>query len=225
MTDIDAGNQELIDRYLANRLSDAETKLVETRIVGEPAFRREVELTEALRDGLRELQAQGEVAPLLRPRTWMWSRSPFAIAASILALVFGATSYLLYQRLDQSQHDFGPTSSEMIVATLRFERTRSSNAGPDVSWQQAGEATLLELHFDVGLEPAPGYRVFIERIGMGADANLLMAMRAAIGPEGDVSISLHSALLKPGDYRIRLEPQPTASMHQESFVYWLRVGG
>ena len=225
MTDIDAENQDLIDRYLANRLGDAERAMVETRIVGEPAFRREVELTEALRDGLRELQAQGEVAPLLRPRRWMWSRSPFAIAASILALVFGLSSYLLYQRLDQSRQEFRPASDEMVVATLRFERTRSGAEAPDISWQQTEAPTLLEMHFDVGLEPAAGYRVFLEQIDSSGDPILLLATRAAMGPAGDVSISLHSALLRPGEYRIRLEPQPATSTDQEPIAYTLRIGG
>ena len=52
MTDRDQGNQKMIDRYLANHLNDTERELVETRIVGDPGFRHEVELTEALRDGL-----------------------------------------------------------------------------------------------------------------------------------------------------------------------------
>ena len=225
MTDIYAGNQEIIDRYLANRLSDAERELVETRIVGEPAFRREVELTEALRDGLRELQAQGEVAPLLRPRTWVWSRSPFAIAASILALVFGLSSYLLYQQLEQSRREFSPASGEMLVAALRFERTRGGAEGPDVSWRQAAAPTLLDMNFDIGLEPAAGYQVFLEQIGPNRDSTLLLETRAGIGPEGNVAISLHSALLEPGNYRIRLEPLPSASMDQESIVYTLRVTG
>jgi len=225
MTDMDERNQDLVDRYLANRLSDVERELVETRIVGELAFRREVELTEALRDGLRELQARGEVAPLLRSRTWMWSRSPVAIAASVMALVFGLTSFLLYQRLDQPRQDLRAASGELVIATLLFERTRSAQAGPDVSWQRSAAPTLLEMHFDVGLEPAAAYRVLVERIGTGTDATLLLSTRAGIGPEGDVAISLHSALLEPGNYRIRLEPLPSTSMDQESIVYAFRVTG
>ena len=225
MTDIYPGNLEIIDRYLANRLSDAERELVETRIVGEPAFRHEVELTEALRDGLRELQAQGEVAPLLSPRTWMWSRSPIAIAASVMALVFGVTAFLLYQRLDQPQQDLRAASGELVVATLLFERIRSAQPGPDVSWERSAAPTLLEMRFDVGLEPAAAYRVQVEWIGAGPDATLLLATPAVVGPEGGVSISLHSALLEPGNYRIRLEPLPSASMDQESIVYTLRVTG
>lgn len=225
MTDKQQGNQETIDRYLANRLSDAERELVETRIVGDPVFRHEVELTEAMRDGLRELQKQGEVAPLLRPRSWMWRRSPFAIAASVLALALGVTTLLLYQRLESERHELSAAPGELVVATLRFERTRGSQAGPDVTWQRTSAPTLLELRFDVGLETALGYSVLIERVGAGADTTVLMTKAVWISSEGDVSLSIHSALLKPGDYRIRLEPRPASPMHPEPTVYTLRIAG
>jgi hypothetical protein len=132
MTDREQGTQETIDRYLANRLSDAERELVETRIVGEPAFRHEVELTEALRDGLHELQKQGKVAPLLKTRTGIWPRSPFAIAASVMALALGIAALLYYQRLERVRHELAAAPGELVVATLRFERTRGGEAGPDV---------------------------------------------------------------------------------------------
>jgi hypothetical protein len=214
-----------IDRYLASRLSDGERDLVETRIVGDPDFRHEVELTDALRDGLRQLQKQGEVAPLLKPRSWMWRRSPTALAASIAACIFGITSFLLYQQLDRERHELTAASGQMIVATLRFERTRGGHAGPDLSWHRPSAPTLLEMRFDAGLEPAPGYRILIERVGGDVDTTVLMVTSIGTGLDGEVALSVHSALLKPGDYRIRLEPQPASPMNPEATVYTLRVTG
>ena len=223
MTDRDQGNQESIDRYLANRLSDAERELVETRIVGDPGFRHQVELTEALRDGLRELERQGKVAPLLKTRSWMWRRSPFAIAASIMALALGVATLLLYQRLGHDQNDLAATPGTLVVATLRFEQTRGGDDGPDVTWQHTSTPALLDMQFDAGLEPASGYSIVIERIGVNAAAPVLKANAASISLDGVVSLSVNSALLAPGDYRIRLEPQPPGSMQPDPTIYTLRI--
>ncbi len=218
MTDSRQGIHESIDRYLANRLSDAERALVETRIVGDPDFRHEVELTQALRDGLRELQKQGQVAPLLQPRTWMWRRSPIAIAASVLALAIGFGALLYFER----------TASKppaLVVASLQFEHTRGAEPGPDVTWQRSESPTLLEMRFDVGLEPASSYGVLIERAGASADTTVFTAASVGIGLDGQLALSINSALLEPGDYRIRLEPHPASPANPEPVIYALRIAG
>ncbi len=218
MTDSKQGIHEMIDRYLANRLSDTERDVVETRIVGDPAFRDEVELTRALRDGLRELHKQGEVAPLLTPRTWMWRRSPLAIAASVAALALGIGAFVYIER----------TATEpdgLVVASLQFEHTRSAEGGPDVVWQRTGSSTLLEMRFDVGLEPARSYSVLIERVGSGADATVFTAAAVGTGLDGQLALSINSGLLEPGDYRIRLVPKPARPMQMDAIVYTLRIAG
>jgi len=223
MTDRDQGTQETIERYLANRLTDAEREVVETRIVGDLAFRHEVGLTEALRDGLQELQKQGKVAPLLRPRTWMWSRSPYAIAASLMALALGIAALLLYQRLDHARDELAAAPAERTVATLSFVRTRGGVDGPDVTWRRSATPTLLEMQFDVGLEPSEGYQVVIERVNADAETTVVLTAPAGIEAGGEVSLSVQSALLEPGDYRIRLEPQPASPMQSDPTVYTLRI--
>lgn len=218
MTESKQGSHETIDRYLANRLNDAERELVETRIVGDPDFRHEVELTQALRDGLRELQKQGEVAPLLQPRTWMWRRSTIAIAASVLALAIGVGTLLYFER----------TASKppaLVVASLHFEHIRGAETGPDVTWQRTESPTLLELRFDVGLEPAPDYSVLIERTGSGIDTAVFSAASVGTGLDGQLALSINSTLLEPGDYRIRLDPQSPDSDHLEPVIYTLRIAG
>lgn len=228
-------DQRLIDRYLSNRLSGPEQELVETRIVGDADFRNEVELTEALRDGLRQLNSQGEIAPLLAVRSQFWvSSSSFGLAASIVAGLLGITSLLLYERLDQTRQALTAATDELTLTaikhatateTLRFEHTRSGNIAPDVSWAHPSTPTLLALRFDVGLEPAASYRVLVERLATDTDTAIVIAAPAAIDADGEVAITVHSALLRPGDYRIRLEPQISTSAQQEPIVYTLRVAG
>lgn len=216
MTDISLEDRDLIDRYLAKRLTETEVFVVETRIVENPEFRNEVELTEALRDGLRELQSRGEITPLLSHRHARWRHPRFALAASVAAVALGAASFLFYQRLDNG-------SREVVIASLRFEHTRGADAGSDVMWQQNGAPTRLQMQFDVGLEPAAGYRVVIERMTDGAAVQVL-DLAAAMAPDGGASIAVDSALFEPGDYEITLKPQPPAEM-QEPVVYALRIAG
>ena len=218
MTDSRQGTHETIDRYLANRLSEAERELVETRIVSDAEFRHEVELTQALRDGLRELQKQGEVAPLLRPRTWMWRRAPFAIAASVLALAIGVGALLYFERT-------ATKPAPLVVASLQFERTRGAEPGPDATWQRTQSPTLLEMRFDVGPAPAPSYSILIERTGTGADTTVFTAASVGIGLDGQLALSINSTLLEPGDYRIRLEPQPASAANPDPVIYALRIAG
>lgn len=227
-------DQRLIDRYLSNRLSGPEQELVETRIVGDADFRNEVELIEALRDGLRQLNSQGEIAPLLAVRSQFWVSSSFGLAASIVAGLLGITSLLLYERLDQTRQALTAATDELTVTaithatateTLRFEHTRSGNIAPDVSWAHPATPTLLAFRFDVGLEPAASYRVLVERFATDTDTTIVIAAPAAIDTNGEVAITVHSALLRPGDYRIRLEPQISTSAQQEPIVYTLRVAG
>lgn len=216
MTDISPEDRELIDRYLASRLSESEVTVVETRIVADPGFRNEVELTEALRDGLRELQKRGEITPLLSHRYAWWRRPRVALAASVAAIALGTASFLIFQRMDSGR-------DAMVVASLRFEQLRSAGAEPDVVWRPTGLPTRLEMRFDVGLEPAGSYRVVVERMTDGA-AVLVLEAAATMTPDGEATLAVESALFEPGDYEITLRPQPPAES-REPVTYALRIAG
>ncbi len=216
MTDIGVDDKDLIDRYLANRLTEAEVSMVETRIVEDTRFRNEVELTEALRDGLQELQRRGEITPLLSPRPDVWRRSRFALAATLAAVTVGTASFLLYQRM-------GADTAEFAVASLRFEMTRSGDGRPDVEWRRTGAPTQLEMTFDVGPEPAAAYRVAIERIAGGTRVTAVVADAAATA-DGEALLTVDAAALEPGDYLVTVTPQLPAP-YPDPVVYALRIAG
>ncbi len=216
MTDIPLEDRDLIDRYLANRLTETEVLVVETRIVEDVVFRNEVELTEALRDGLRELQSRGEIAPLLSHRRSMWRHPRFALAASLAAVALGVASFLFFQRLDDG-------SGELVVASLRFEHTRGAETEPDVVWRQTGAPTRLQMLFDVGLEPATAWHVRFEKVADGAVLRI-METTAMLNADGLAEISVESAALEPGDYRITLIAVPPTAP-AAPIVFALRVSG
>jgi len=188
--------------------------MVETRMVEDPEFRNEVELTQALRQGLRELQKRGEIAPLLSPRRASWSPPRVALAASLAAVALGAASFLFFSRQDQAPRG-------VVNEALHFEQTRGATGEPDVIWRQPPAPPMVELHFDVGLEPAPAYGVVIERVG-GQDAAPVLELDAVTTDDGEAVVALDGTLLLPGDYELHLIPR-RAESGQPAIDYTLRV--
>lgn len=188
--------------------------MVETRMVEDPEFRNEVELTQALRQGLRELEKRGEIAPLLSPRRAFWSPPGVALAASLAAVAFGAASFLFFLRPD-------PALPGIVTETLQFAQTRGSGFEPDVTWRQPRAPRSVELRFDVGLEPAAGYSVLIERAA-GDDFIQVAVATAATSRGGEAILLSSGAAFPPGDYRLTLTPLGSAA-GQAPVRYRLRV--
>lgn len=214
MAAISPEEAELVRRYLAGSLTQKELEMVETRMVEDPEFRNEVELTQALRNGMRELQRRGEIAPLLSPRWKSWKQPRAALAASVAAVALGAASFLFFQRPDRAP-------PQLQVENLHFLATRSGIAAPDVSWTLRGDPVQLRMLFDVGLEPAERYAVNIERVSDGATVPLLTAI-AVLTASGEASLVVERTAFEPGDYRLQLMPQP-APDDATAIVYTMRV--
>lgn len=208
MTDISQEERDLIDRYLANRLTGREAQMVETRIVEDRVFRNEVELAAAFREGLRALQDRGELTPLLSPRRPLWRRQHFALAASAAAVALGLASFLLVQRFDAG-------SGAAVHETLVFLQTRGASGGADAAWTRTGDRGSLELRFDVGLEPAPAYEVLIRR---GMSDEVLRGSATTLA-SGEAVLRADAAFFVPGDYAIRL----TAPGSSAPIEFTLRV--
>lgn len=204
MTDNSQDNHELIRRYLANRLSETEELMVMTRIVRDPQFRNEVEVTAAFREGIRELEKRGKLSPLLGSQTRRWSRAQFAVAAVVAIVAMGGLMSFL---LDQPSNESAPM---VIAETLRFETKRGDGPLADVTWHQSGRPVRLEMRFDVGPDRAGNYRVTLERVS-GAAIVSMADGSIPVSSGGEVVLFLDGTLLEPGDYEIRLEPQPAVA--------------
>jgi hypothetical protein len=191
---------ELIRRYLAGRLSEAEEHMLQTRIVQDPEFRSEVEVTRALKDGMRELENRGEVSRLLAAKSGNRAMR-LALAAGLAAVAAGLVTFYL----EQTREAAGPT---LAHETLRFELTRGG-AAADVTWLRGSAPVELEMRFDVGLDPAATYVVRIWRTADGADRPAL-TRTAPSSPDGEVVLRVDGDRLPPGDYEIRVEPQPAS---------------
>ena len=217
MTVISPEERDLINRYLANRLSESEVTVVETRIVADPGFRNEVELTEALRDGLRELQSRGEITPLLSHRRSRWRHPRFALAASVAAIALGAASFLFYQRLDSRQRgDRHRVAALRAHAQRRWRTRRSSGSRP--AYRRGCRCSSTSAS-----SLRPGIASSVERMTDGAAVPVLETA-ATMTSDGQATIAAGSAQFEPGDYEITLRPQPPAGS-REPVTYALRIVG
>ena len=231
-TGLSVADRELIDDYVANRLTAGERDSLEARIVAEPALRRELELTDALRGGLATLETRGELAPLIsadRARR----RPGFAVAAAAVAGLAGLTALVLFQQLERTRDGLAranlalqraATTAPAGLVTVRLMQSRAAGTGPDLTWPRPARATMLDLRLDPGPAPAAAYAVRITRVQRPADLPLLALPRVATGADGELALQLHSGLLPPGDYRLELEPQ--SAPHEpaaQSLRFTLRV--
>jgi hypothetical protein len=193
-------DHELIGRYLARRLTEAEELMIETRIIQDPAFRNEVELTQALKEGMRELEHRGEMPRLLAAKLG-WQSPKVAVAAVVATVAAGLVTFSFYQ----ARETLAPAP---VIETLRFEAMRGG-AEADVTWVRGDAPVLVEMRFDVGPEPAPTHRVTISRLPVGSAGPVLVRV-VSTSPEGEAMLVVDGGLFPPGDYEIRLDAQPVS---------------
>ena len=226
-------DRELIDGYLAGRLDGAARAEVESRIVGDPGFRREVELTEQLRAGLRELDAQGKLdTEVARTRAAFRQRPVYALAASVVAALLGLTSLALYGQLQRGRAELVQLQQALgrlqpgAVSGSRVEsvaRTRATATEPDLVLQRLAPHELVQLRIDAGAEPANAFSVSLERVEDGRAMTLLEIPSVATAASGEVVLSVNPALLSPGDYALTLSPAGATSQAAAAIRYRVRV--
>lgn len=199
MTDISPQDHELIRRYLAGELAEAELTMLETRIIEDPVFRNEIDLTSAFRDGMRVLDSRGEIEVLLAKRGASKHRLQIAVAATLGAIALGLTT-VLYIGRDESE-------PQVLTETLWFEPTRGVAPKADVVWKRNQDTSRLEMRFDVGPRPAGSYEVTVSRAGEAAASPLLSETITATA-DGQVMLLVDGAHFAPGFYEVRLVPGP-----------------
>lgn len=233
-TTVSANDLNLLQRYRAGRLDDAARDTLEARLVSEPSLRRELQLDDAMRDGLAHLESRGNLARLLA-EPYRASVRTLAVAASIAALAFGITSLFLWRELTHERQEVartrtlpaptihGDSSTEGSVARLYVTNIRSAGGRPDFTWKRSAGVGTVMLSLETGLDPAGAYAVSIERVVADRPAPLVELPRTTTDAHGIVVLSLTSALLTPGDYSISVHAAGVASDDTEPVVFHLRV--
>lgn len=200
--------------YFVGRMSDEEKIVLEDRLARDPVLAGEFEQSLQLREGLRQLQAQGYFAPPAPSRRvsrqvgiqhWVSAAAAAVIAAVGLGLWWQVnheqTSVLIASPAARTS-----TVTSPVVAHFTFIAMRDATR-PNLTLPPRG---LIELRAAPGTLTAASYRIALVR-GQGRDAQTLgMVTGIALGPDGYLHCYADSSLLKPGSYVLRVESEGAA---------------
>lgn len=200
---------ETMRDYIVGRLSDDERQAFEDRLVREPALVRELEESLRIREGLRQLRAQGYFASTASRsmRFLPWFPALAAAAVAGIALFLWAhrqgTASPLLMASPESRSVSGVASS--VSPLLTFVSVRGA-ASPDLDLPRAG---LIEIR----AAPVTGrtdfaYRlILLRRDGAGIPQPVGTLAPVALSSDGYVHCFADASRLSVGSYLLRVEPQ------------------
>lgn len=213
MSDITSDLDRLRD-YFVGRMSEEEKIVFEDRLAREPALAGEFEHSLKLREGLRQLRAEGYFAPPAPPRRVFQRVSvPLWVTAAAAAVII-AVGLGLWLQVPRGQAPVliasaaTRTSAEAspIVAHFTFISMRGATR-PTLTLPRRG---LIELRASPETLTAVSYRIMLLRDQGRTTQTLGTVTGVALGPDGYLHCYADSSLLKPGSYLLRIEPQGTA---------------
>lgn len=193
--------RHIVERYLANALSEEEAAAFEAYIEAHPEVTREIELLARMKSGLATLRDRGELRELLGKPARRGFR-PMALIAASLAVV-AVAAVLLSQRApsDRSPLLASMTRDLSIASRLVLVRTRGEFP-PALASPGAGTAAEFEI-----TSPAPGvdtWSVSLFRLD-GPQARPVGEPRSlTASPDGKLRFYVRAEALVPGDYLVRL---------------------
>lgn len=198
----------MVERYLQGRLTPDEAQAFEEAYLSDPALLDELQLTDRLREGIRDAAAAGELgepasAATASARASRWRATfgsvPYAAAATVLlgvSLVFSAALLVENRGLEQAS---GPESRAAPTRLLPLVSVRG-DAANRLEAPPAGEWAVLLV--DAGFTDYDDYRATLTRSAGGEVAAL-----EGLSPsyDGRVGLGVPGSALTPGDYELRLE--------------------
>ena len=203
----------LIERYLANELSDSEREAFEERVLYSPALLDELEAAERLQQGLQDvtaLEMANAPADQSAGRTQhavvtLFQSPRYAMAASVLLLIsLGLSSFLLQQHRQLEPFDGSlPVQTEIIPLVT----VRSGAASDPVNTLSLGDGTgRYVMLLDPGFEEYTHFRASVYRLKAGGTETMLWQVdEMNPGYEDMLALSVPGSVLEAGDFEIRVE--------------------
>lgn len=214
----------VVERYLADQLSEEEAQAFEAYVEAHPEVTREIENISRMKVGLAALRQRGELESLVKKqrRVPLWAAFAASAAALIAIVVLPrywgdsadrpSLALTAGQLLDDNRQPLP------IAGRFTIDRVRGMVdvvAGPDA--EQA-----VELRLDMHAEAASQrYSVEMFRVSGAALTSLGNLPDAISQPDGTVSIFVRGSALLPGNYLIRATP----SGGSEAAEFALQVQG
>jgi hypothetical protein len=238
-------DEEIIERYVRNQLTDEERQAFEEHFFGCNDCFEKLQVAERFVAGVRDAARRGTLAGEVEGRSprWTWSGwlAPAFGVSACAALLLAAFSGWMYfsqmpkmrQRLDQSAVELraqqraraalelqiaSSIQAEANVPLVMLQSTRDVQAPPNEVSVPSG-AKHLVLWVEVPAGKSNRYRLQVDTADNRPVETLDNLQRNSYGA---LAVSLPVETLQPGDYRIRLstqEPSPASLLGE----YRLRI--
>ena len=191
-------NQQLIEKYVAGKMSEAEAEAFEESCVANPDLARQVEFEQRLKAGL-VLVARGSTAEFVRSESpWRWM---VPLAASVLIFVTAGT--YLWQQITASQILAAvATQAQRDGTSMRLALVRGADGMPHLPPGRV----RVEI---VGLfDPGYHYTVALDYVDQQRGI-LTVATIYGQHPSSPVTLEVmvNSDQLEPGSYFLRVSKQ------------------
>ena len=207
--------RQVIERYLAGQLSDAEADAFEARLESQPELARDVEQISRMKTGFAVLERRGELAKLLaHPVAPPKRRAAWMAAAA--AVFVGATGFLVLRQAES------PTPATLLAVSLNalsrhsdspiplrtsVSLARARGLGPDAVLDSSGAApgaAVLELA--TGGDAGTHYSIELLAIDSAGARPVAKLPDAASDDSGAMHLFVSLQAVKPGRYLLRLTP-------------------
>jgi hypothetical protein len=212
--------------YLVGRLSDAERRTFEERLLRDPELVREFEQSLRLSEGLAQIRAQGyfETGASRAKSVGLWLTALVAAALAGLALFLWVPRTMPSPVLMASpgSRPAGAGAPE-VTARFTFVSLRD-NSTPDVDVPPEG---LIELRAaPVARTPGSRYRVTLLQQEDRGSTNVVGTIAGlTLSPDGYVHCYADAVRLRPGSYVLRIDEATQPPATALTFPFNLRAGG
>lgn len=209
MSDVTSDLDRLRD-YFVGRMSEEEKIVFEDRLAREPALAGEFEHSLKLREGLRQLRAEGYFPPR---RVYRRVNFPLWVSAAAAAVIIAVGIGLWWQVprgqapvLIASAATRAGALASPVVAHFTFISMRGA-APPTLTLPPRG---LLELRASPETLTAASYQILLVREQGPTLRTFGKLTGVALGSDGYLHCYADASLLKPGNYLLRIEPEGAA---------------
>ena len=201
-------DHQVIERYLADQLTDVEREEFESYYVEHPEILEDLQAAAGIKLGAALLRRSGELQKLTaRPRWARW-RSGLALAASLLVVITGA--YLLRPGTQPTMimaASLGDFPSTLATADIyQVQRTRSE---VDAVVVLPDRPEALTLRVRAAIEPPPAsYQMQLAAIAEDETQTAIASLTGLrLDGEGFITVYLNSATLQPGMYQLNVSDE------------------
>jgi hypothetical protein len=217
----------MMQDFIGGRLSEAECRAFEERLVSEPALVQELERSLRLGAGLAQLRRQGHLDKAAPRRGQVRPWAPLLAAAAVAAVA----AFLWLSRVAAPADILVASSTPRTAAavaplvTARFTfLAMRGGATPDLELPTDG---LIEIRAAPGTHASTQrYRITLHRQADAGSARPVASLSGlALSEDGYVHCYAVASRLAPGSYALRLQPEAGSTDTAESYSFNLRAEG